>query len=205
MFNIQAKKRDLKVKLEKDQIPAVFYGAKTPSTPIEISVNEFKKVWREAGETATVKLSVDGSNVDVLISEVQLDPIKNTPTHVDFLVVDMNKKISVAVPIEFIGVSPAVKAGLGVLVKVLYEVEVEALPKDLPQKLEVDIAPLVDLDSSLKASDIKLPSGVSLITKDTEILAAVAPHKEEKEAEPVDLSKIEVEKKGKKEEEEPTA
>lgn len=204
MFNIQAKKRDLKVKLEKDQIPAVFYGAKTPSTSIEISVNEFKKVWREAGETATVKLSVDGSNVDVLISEVQLDPIKNTPTHVDFLVVDMNKKISVAVPLEFIGVSPAVKNGLGVLVKVLHELEVEALPKDLPQKLDIDIAPLVDLDSSLKASDIKLPSGVSLVTKETEILAAIAPHKEEKEAEPVDLSKIEVEKKGKKEEE-PTA
>jgi large subunit ribosomal protein L25 len=201
MFNIQAKKRDLKVKLEKDQIPAVFYGAKAPSTPIEISVNEFKKVWREAGETSTVKLSVDGKDVDVLINDVQLDPIKNTPTHVDFLVVDMNKKISVAVPVEFVGVSPAVKGGLGVLVKVLYEVEVEALPKDLPQKLEVDIAPLVDLDSSLKASDIKLPSGVSLITKETEILAAVAPHKEEKESEPVDLSKIEVEKKGKKEEE----
>jgi large subunit ribosomal protein L25 len=98
MFNIQAKKRDLKVKLEKDQIPAVFYGAKAPSTPIEISVNEFKKVWREAGETSTVKLSVDGKDVDVLINDVQLDPIKNTPTHVDFLVVDMNKKISVAVP-----------------------------------------------------------------------------------------------------------
>ena len=201
MFNIQAKKRDLKVKLQKDEIPAVFYGAKSPSTPITISVIDFKKVWRDAGETSTVKLSVDGKDTDVLISLFQLDPIKNTPTHVDFLVVDMNKKISVSVPVEFVGVAPAVKNGLGVLVKVLHEVEVEALPKDLPQKLEADISSLVDLDSGLSVSDIKLPSGVSLVTKGEEILASVAPHKEEKEAEPVDLSKIEVEKKGKKEEE----
>ena len=201
MFNIQAKKRDLKVKLEKDQIASVYYGAGVSSTPIVISINEFKKIWAKAGETATIKLSMDGKNIDALIHQVQLDPVKNTPTHVDFLVVDMNKKITVSVPVEFIGVSPAVKSGMGVLVKVLHEIEVEALPKDLPQKLEVDISSLIDLESSLHVSAVSLPSGVTLITKEDEILAAIAPQKEEVEqVEPVDLSKIEVEKKGKKEE-----
>lgn len=201
MFKIDAIKRDLKVNLEKDQIPAVYYGSGNPTTPVVISVNEFKKIWAKAGDTSAINLSVDGKNIDVLVHQVQLDPVKNTPIHVDFLVIDVNKKISVSVPLEFVGVSAAVKGGLGVLVKVMHEVEIEALPKDLPHVLEVDISPLVDLESSLHAKDIKLASGVTLVTKADEVIAAIAPHKEEKEVEAVDLSKIEVEKKGKKEEE----
>lgn len=206
MLTLDAKIRDLKEDLEKmrkgGEIPAVFYGAGSESTPITVSLVEFKKVWYKAGESSTVKIKIDTKFVDALIHEVQVDPVSDVPTHVDFLVIDMNKKIQVGVPLEFTGVSLAVKSGLGNLVKVLHEVEVEALPKDLPHNIEVDISKLATLDDQILVSDITLPTGVIMITKGTEVIASITAQKEEKEeTTPIDLSAIEVEKKGKKEEE----
>ncbi len=207
MFSIKAKKRDVGEKPETvrkaGDIPAVFYGAGEESTSVSISKTEFKKVWRQAGESSAVKIAMTGKDVDVLIHEVQVDPVTSEPIHVDFLVIDMKKKIKVNVPIEFTGVALAVKTGIGNLVKVLHEIEVEALPADLPQNLVVDVTPLETLENQIYVSDIKLPTGVVAITKGTDVVASIVAQVEEKEevAEPVDLSAIEVEKKGKKEEE----
>lgn len=207
MFAIKAKTRNLKDNLETlrkgGEIPAVFYGAGKESTPISISSIEFKKVWHKAGESSAVQVSVDGKNVDTLIHEVQTHPVTDEPIHVDFLAIDMNKKIKVNIPVEFEGVSPAVKSGLGNLVKVLHEVEVEALPKELPHSLVVDISSLVDTSSVITVADIKAPSGVVITIEPTDVVASIIEQKEEKEEDntPVDLSAIEVEKKGKKEEE----
>lgn len=205
MFQITAKTRELKADLEAmragGEIPAVYYGAGTESTSISMPKNAFIKVWREAGESTPVELVVDGKKVNVLIHEVSLHPVLNDPMHVDFLVVDMNKTVSVYVPLEFTGAAPAVKNSLGSLVKVLHEVEIEALPKDLPHNISVDISGLVDLESQIIVSDLVMPTGVTMLTKDTEVVAAIAVQQEEKEeSAPVDLSSIEVEKKGKAEE-----
>ena len=211
MFTIKATKRNEAINLDTlrkgGEIPAVYYGkgSKT-STSISIPTVEFKKIWAKAGESSAVSVVVDSKPVDALIHEVQRHPITGEPIHVDFLVIDMNKKITVSVPVEFEGVSLAVKSGLGSLVKVLHEVEVEALPKDLPHNLVVDISKLVTVDDNVFVSDIVLPKVVTLVTKETEVVGAIAVAKEEvEEAAPVDLSAIEVEKKGKKEEEAPTA
>ncbi|MCX6758019.1 MAG: 50S ribosomal protein L25 [Candidatus Nomurabacteria bacterium] len=207
MFVIKAKLRDPKADVnalrKAGDIPAVFYGMGKDSTSITVSSVEFKKVWHKAGESSTVKIESEAGNVDTLIHEVQVHPVTDEPIHVDFLVVDMNKKIKVHVPLEFVGISLAVKSGLGNLVKVLHEVEVEALPKDLPHTLEVDISKLSTLSDVVLVSDIKLPTGVEMITPLEEVAVSVIEQKEEKEevAAPVDLSAIEVEKKGKKEEE----
>jgi len=208
MFSIKAKKRDAGAKLKSlrgaGEIPAVFYGAGEESTSVSISKNEFKKVWRQAGESSAVKVSTGDKDVDVLIHEVQVDPVSDDPIHVDFLVIDMKKKIKVKVPLEFIGISNAVKTGVGNLVKVLHEIEIEALPADLPHNLVADISSLETLDNQVFVSDIKLPSGVVAVTPLTDIVASVVAQIEEKEEEvaPVDLSTIEVsDKKGKKEEE----
>ncbi len=207
MFVIKAKKRDLGIKLDElrksGEIPAVFYGMGKATTPISASIVEFKKVWRQAGESSAVKVSLPEGDIDVLIHEVQVDPITDEPIHVDFLVIDMKKKIQVNIPLEFVGVSGAVKNGLGNLVKVLHEVEVEALPSDLPHNLVVDISTLETLENQVFVSDIKLPAGVTLITNGEEVVASIVAQVEEKEevVAPVDLSAIEVEKKGKKEEE----
>jgi large subunit ribosomal protein L25 len=207
MLALKAKIRDVKEDLEAlrkgGELPAVFYGAGKESTSISIPIVEFKKVWQKAGESSTVKISTPGGEVDTLIHEVQVDPVTDEPIHVDFLVIDMNKKIEVKVSLEFTGISEAVKSGLGTLVKVLHEVEIEALPKDLPHNLAVDISKLENLNSQILVSDIELPAGVVMITKGSEVVASIAEQKEEKEevVAPVDLSEIEVEKKGKKEEE----
>ena len=208
MFLIKAKKRAESVELDNlrkgGEIPAVFYGAGKASTSVSISIIDFKKIWREAGESSTIKISLDGKDVDVLIHEVQVHPVTEEPIHVDFLVVDMNKKIKVNVALEFVGVSNAVKNGLGNLVKVLHEVEVEALPKDLPHSLEVDISKLETALDQVFVSDIVLPPQVEIKNDAKEVVASIVLQVEEKEevAEPIDLSQIEVEKKGKKEEDE---
>lgn len=205
MFAIKAKKRELGGKLSKlrskGELPAVFYGANKPATNISVGTVEFKKIWHKGGESSAVKISMPEGDVDTLIHEVQTDPVTDEPIHVDFLVIDMSKKIRVNVALEFEGVSNAVKSAVGTMVKVLHEVEIEALPKDLPHSLVVDISKLETLSDQVFVSDIKLPSGVVLITNSHEVVASVAEQKEEKEevVAPVDLSAIEVaDKKGKK-------
>lgn len=207
MFAIKAKKRSDEIKLDalrkEGDIPAVFYGAGKDTTPISISKVQFKKIWRDAGESSAVKVDMPEGGVDVLIHEVQVDPVTDEPIHVDFLAIDMKKKIKVKVPVVFEGVSNAVKSGIGNLVKVLHEIEIEALPADLPHSLVADISKLETLNDQVFVSDIKLPAGVVAINDGIEVVASVVEQVEEKEevAAPVDLSAIEVEKKGKKEEE----
>lgn len=188
-------------------VPAVVYGARVENTTISVPSVLFGKILKEAGETSTVSLEIaegkDSSTskkVDVLIHEVQRDPVKGFPIHIDFLAVDMNKPIEVAVPLEFEGIAPADKNGLGVLVKALYEVEIRALPKDIPHSLSVDLSTLNTLEDQIHVKNIKLPSGIEMLTSEEEVVALVTPVKEESEDAPTDVSSIEVEKKGKKEE-----
>ena len=112
MLKLTAKNRDIKEDLAEMRkgnfLPAVFYGMGKKSTSISVSKIEFKKVWAQAGESSTVKISTPAGDVDVLIHEVQTDPVTDEPTHIDFLAIDMNKKIEVKVPLEFTGVSNAV-------------------------------------------------------------------------------------------------
>ena len=206
MSVIKAEARDLDIKMDvlrkSGKIPAVFYGAGKDTTSISIPIIEFKKVWRDAGESSAVKVSYPGGEIDALIHEVQLDPVTDEPIHVDFLAIDMKKKIKVKVPLSFEGISNAVKSGLGNLVKVLHEIEIEALPADLPHNLIVDISKLETLNDNVSVADLKLPAGVTAITNENEVIASIVAQVEEKEeVAPIDLTAIEVEKKGKKEEE----
>jgi large subunit ribosomal protein L25 len=207
MKTLIATKRSKANKLEdvraSGMIPAVVYGASVENTPISVSSIDFVKAWKEVGESSTIVVDIEGKKVDALIHDVQFDPVKSYPLHADFLAVDMNKPVHVSVPLEFTGVAPAEKSGLGTLVKVMHEVEIKALPKDLPHAITVDISALTELGSQVHAKDMSLPSGVTLLTDAEEVIALIAAQKEEKEEEvaPVDLSAIEVEKKGKKEEE----
>ena len=183
-------------------LPAVVYGKKTPSFSVSVSLNDFMKVWKEAGESGVITL-VGKEKIDVLIHDVAYDPVSDAPIHVDFYAFEKGKKIEVDIPLEFIGVSPAVKDLGGNLVKVLHEIKISAEPQNLPHGISVDISSLTTFDSQILASDIVLPTGVSLVENPHEVVASVAEPKAEEpeESVPVDLSAIEVEKKGKKEEE----
>ena len=201
MFKLKVEKRDIQESLttlrKSGKMPAVFYGPKDPSTPIKLSLVDFKKAWKTAGESTVVSLEGDGIDADVLIHQVDLDPVTDVAIHADFYAIEKGKKLAVDVPLEFIGVAPAVKDLGAVLVKVLHEVEIEALPKDLPHTLQVDISSLLNFDSVLTAAEIKLPAGVTLKIKPEDVVASVYEPKEEVIEAPVDLSAIEVEKKGK--------
>lgn len=201
MVTLEIKKRDLKESLltlrNSGFIPAVFYGPKEASTPISVDAKAFTKAFHEAGESTVITLKGEFGEHDAMIHDVDTDPVSGSVRHADFYVVEKGKKIHVHVPVEFDGVAPAVKDFGGVLVKVMHEIEVEALPKDLPHAVHADISTLVNFESHVVASEIKLPSGVTLVTKSDEIIALVSAPKEEVEQAPVDISSIEVEKKGK--------
>lgn len=187
-------------------VPAVFYGFGKTSTPIAVPSVAFIKLFREAGESTAVTLALGKEKISVLVHDVQRNPLSGEPTHVDFLVVDMNKEVEVAIPLEFTGVADVEKSGIGMVVKVMHELEVRALPADLPHSFIVDITGLATLSDVIHASDIVLPKGVTLVALPEEVLVSVSGYSEEKEEEApvaVDFTAIEVEKKGKKEEEEP--
>jgi large subunit ribosomal protein L25 len=207
MLTLSVEKREKGHKLSEirknGKIPAVFYGRKETSTPISLKEVDFLKAWKEAGESTVVVLKGVGGEHEALIHDIDKDPVTGRVRHADFYILEKGKKVKVGVPIEFIGISPAVQDMAGTLVKVLHELEIEALPKDLPHKFEVDISSLINFESRILAKNIKLPSGVELAVDKDEVVALVTEAKEEivEETEPVDLSAIEVEEKGKKKEE----
>lgn len=206
MIKLDAQTRDAGASLETLRkggfMPAVFYGKKTESTPISVSQKDFIKAWREAGESGVITITTSAGSVDALLKDVDIDPVTDSPLHADFYVFEKGKKIEVSVPLSFDGVSPAVKDLGGILVKALHEVKISSDPTSIPHEIVVDISSLVSLDSVILAKDLKIPAGVQLMENPEEVVAAVSQFKEEVEQAPVDLSSIEVEKKGKKEEEE---
>ena len=184
-------------------IPAVVYGPKIASTPISVSEGEFIKLLREAGETTLITLKGLPEEHEALVQEVDLDPVSHTPRHVDFFAVERGKAIEVTVPLEFIGVSPAVKNLGAQLVKVLHEVDVKTTPGKIPQHIDVDISTLEAVEDQIHVHDIALPTGVEMLNDANDVVVlAQAPREEEpEETQPIDMASIEVEKKGKSEEE----
>jgi len=210
MLILQAEQRDAKGGIgalrREGKIPAVMYGPREESVSLAVDGKKFGGVWEEAGESTVVALETPIGKKSVLIHEVQLDPVKNTPLHIDFYVVETGKEVEVSVPIDFTGVSPAAKSLGGVLVKVMHEMPVKGLPDRLPHRIEVDISSLTALDSHIAVGDVPLPEGIEPTVSAEEIVASVSAAAEEAEAEEsADLSSIEVERKGKKEEEEGSA
>lgn len=209
MLQLHAEKRDITGKKlaglrASGKLPVVIYGPKEKSAPFAVDAKEFRAIWKQAGESSIISFMVGSEEKDVLIHDVALDPLTDLPIHADLYAIEKGKPIQVSIPLEFSGVAPAVKSLGGVLVKVLHEVEIEALPRSLPHSLIVDISSLLTFDDRIAVKDIVLPEGVSILSPDgDETVALVSEPKEEKEEEsaPVDLSKIEVEKKGKKPEE----
>ncbi len=196
MLTLQFQKREGKGKAASVRsqgfIPAVFYGPKEKTTSISIKEVEFKKIWREAGESSIIVLKHEDEEHEALIQDVDANPVTGAPRHADFYVIEKGKKLQVNIPLEFTGLAPAVKDFGGTLVKVLHELEIEAMPKDLPHHLTVDTAALVNVDSQILAKDIPLPAGVVLISGADEVVAAIAVAKEEVEEPTKTIDDIEV-------------
>ena len=195
--------KKLSVLREAGQLPAVAYGPKQEATPLTLDRAQFEKIFKEAGESTIIKLEGLKKPMDVLIQEVSFDARRGGPIHVDFYAIEAGKEVTVNVPLEFIGEPPALKLG-GTLTKVLHEIEVTAVPQDLPHSIIVDVSSLDDFESRIFVKDLSIPKSV-IVEDDLDDVVALVQAVEEEAEEPVeavDMSAIEVEKKGKDEEDE---
>lgn len=157
--------RKVKKMRQAGKLPGTVYGKNVKSETVAVNYADFKKVYSEAGETGLVELKVNGEVKPVLIHNVQVDALSGLPLHAEFYQVDLKQKVHANVPVEFIGESPAVHEKQGVLLTILDEIEVEALPTDLPEKLEVDVSELAAVGQEIKVSDLKVPTGVAVLTE----------------------------------------
>lgn len=179
------------------KLPAIMYGPKEEATLLTIDKIAFEKLLKQAGESSVVVLSGLDTPKEVLIHDVSFDALRGGIMHVDLYAVEAGKEITVHVPLEFIGEAPAVKLG-GTLTKVLHEIEVTCLPVNLPQHIDVDVSMLEDFEKQIHVKDLVIPKGVTLETDVEGVVALVQAVEEEVEVDaPVDMSAIEVVKKGK--------
>lgn len=163
-------------------LPGVVYGEKVSSQSVSVPYADFMKVFREAGESTIFKLRIDGQKEhDVLIYDIKFDPLKDVPQHVDFYAVSQDKTIRHKVPFEFAGEPPAVKNLGGILVKVMHEIEIEALPKDLPHAIEVDLSSLTELEAKLHVRDLIIPKGVKIHWREDDVVVLVETPRSEEE------------------------
>jgi large subunit ribosomal protein L25 len=210
MITIDATLRDVKVNPKhiraEGNMPAVFYGKGVETTAITTPLIAFTKAYREAGESTIVTLKVGDKKYSVLIHALDVHPVTGVPMHADFLVVPMDKVLEVSVPLVFVGEMPAAKLG-ATLLKVLHEVNIAALPADLPHDIKVDVSSLAEVHAHITIGDLKLPKGVKVLDDAAEIVASAVEAMEEEVAPvaAVDMAAVEVEKKGKKEEAAPAA
>lgn len=167
--------RKVKAIRRKGLLPANIYGKKVKSEAIEIALSDFEKVYKKAGETGVVEIQLDGEVRPVLIHNIQYDPVKTIPLHADFYQVDLKEKVTAKVHIVLVGEAVAVSNKVGVLLTQLDEVEVEALPTDLPDKIEVKVDGLSDVGQAIKVGDIKLSDKVKILTPGERNIVEVAP------------------------------
>lgn len=143
--------------LRKDRkIPVVMFGPDIESEALTIGLNEFVKVYREAGETQVIYVNVDGKKTPVLVKEVQYEPISDAIIHVSFYNVNLKEKTTAEIPVEVINEegNPLIKSGEAMILVLITEITVEALPMDLPHAFEIDAATLKDYEHSITLNDL---------------------------------------------------
>ena len=187
---------------QKGILPAVLYGPKVKSLPIEVNFKDFEKAYKEAGESSLLSLEVGKEKFTVLIHELSVDPLSSQPIHVDFYQPDIKKEIEAKIPIVITGESGAVKELGGTIIKNISELEVRALPQALPREIKIDVSSLNTFEDHIAVKDLKLQEGVKILKDPEEILVRVIPPQkiEEELEKPIEEKVEEVERVEKKKE-----
>lgn len=204
-IKLDAASRDVKAEKanilrSKGLIPAVIYGHGVKNRTLKVKAVEFNKAFSHAGETHLINLTIDQeAPVKVLVYGVERDGIKEKVENIDFLQVNMKEKITVEVPLVYVGESKAVRELGGVLIKTTDHLEVECLPDDLVDTIEIDLSVLENIGDQLKMSDIKLPNGLELTSDTNEPIVSIVGKEEEVEpvveAAPVEPAAVKVDEK----------
>jgi large subunit ribosomal protein L25 len=190
------------------EMPAILYGHNVEPTAISMNAKEVTKTLARVSASSLVTIDLDGKEYPTLVRERQREPIKGVITHIDFQAVSLTEKIRANVSIVLTGTSPAVKDFSAILVTTLNELEVEALPQDLPERIVVDIAKLEKIGDGIHVSDLVLSDKVHVVSSTDEmIVLAAAPKTEVEEVAPTEAevaveegAEPDVIEKGKKEE-----
>jgi large subunit ribosomal protein L25 len=159
------------------------YGNGFDNVHVAVNAKEFAKAYKISGETTVVTLDAAGAKVPVLIQDVVRDSFSGIVEHADFRQVRMDQKITAYVPVEFVGESPAVKNG-AVLVKALSELEVEALPADMPHAITANLAALLEVGQSILVKDLAIPKNATIQADSDTVVATATAQREEEEAAP---------------------
>ncbi len=187
-------------------VPAVLYGHETVSIPLQVEERELNRVLAQAGGHRLIALKVGRSRKRqmALARDVQWDVIAGKPIHVDFYAVVMTEKITTEVPLVLVGEAPAADQVGAMVLQGLDEVEIECLPGDLIEAIEVDLSGLEEIDQAIYVKDLRLPPTVEILTDTEELVAkvtwAAAEVVEEEEIVPIMPEEVEVIAKGKEEE-----
>jgi large subunit ribosomal protein L25 len=166
-------------------IPAVVYGPDMEAAPIQVVERSLVKTLHEVGSTALIDLFIDDAAPPhvVLAREIQRDPLTSRVQHVDFYTVRLTEKVKTTPRIEFVGTSPLVETGRGVVVTSMTEVEVECLPTDLISSITVDISVLEEWDDNVIVADLPVPPAVTVLADPSEVVVSVVPIRMEIEEE----------------------
>ncbi len=189
------------------KLPGVIYGHKVDPIAITMDLKQSTHILNIATSSSIIQIDLEGVEYSALVREKQKDYLKNRFIHVDFQSVSQTEKIKAEVGIEFVGIAPAVKDFSGVIVEGITAIEVEALPKDLPERFIVDISQLTEIGNAIYIKDLTIPANVEVLSVLEDMIVMVsAPAAEEIEVvETEELAEEpEVIEKGKKEEEDET-
>ncbi len=190
-YTLKVKKRELegeKVSKLREQglIPAVLYGHDIKNQNLSIAKNDFLKVYEQAGSSSLIDLQIDEAKpVKTLIQDFQINPLTDEIIHIDFYQIKEGEKITTTVELEFTGEAPAVKELGGVLVKNYYEIGIECLPKDLEliEKISVDLSVLKTFNDAIYIKDLQMPAEIKILEYPDQVVALVAPPREEEKEE----------------------
>lgn len=153
-------------------LPGNVYGPEFKSTMVQVPTLDFEKVFSEAGETSLVDLKLSDQTIPVLIHQVHTD-FRNHPLHADFYKVNLKEKVKAMIPLEFVGEPKAVSEQIGLLEKPVSEIEVEALPTELPEKIDVNVENLAAIDEQILVSDLQVPQGVEVLSDPSLVVAKI--------------------------------
>lgn len=166
-------------KLRKDgKLPGHVFGKGIETEHVSVDGKTFLKTFKEAGETGLIDLKIGAEKIrPVLIRNVQYDPVSGEPAHIDFYQVNLTVKVKVPIPLTLIGDQPeSVHLGETIVLQTLNELEVEALPADLVEKIEVDIASLKNIDDAITVGQLNYDRNkLTIHAPDEEIVVKLAP------------------------------
>jgi len=184
-LKLTAQLRSDKEKLSADFTPAVLYGKGVENKNLKVKKVDFEKAFAKAGESNLIDLDFGTGSAKVLVKDFQKDSLKGFFTHIDFYQVNMKEKITAEIPLHFVGESKAIRELGGALIKDMDSLEVECLPGDLVDHIDVDISVLNTYDDAIRVNDLKMPAGLTLVHHTNEVVAAVMAPKIEEEVKPV--------------------